>query len=166
MKQQGWIERFEPAFTDSLPGTYSLLASGGLAAHPMVTRIVLHGSRGPAGNYRSDSDIDLSLLVEADNPLVLSQELAGRFQEVIESTLYKWNNPVELDLAVIFPIRPCGLRCFHATTHHPDLCPEGGLDCFGLYKIQKGFQGFVQNAGIQVSRMYPCITIWKKPGRQ
>ncbi|MGE5224101.1 MAG: nucleotidyltransferase domain-containing protein [Omnitrophica WOR_2 bacterium] len=166
MAPQDRIESFEPPFPDVLPQTYTLLASGGLVAHPMVTRIVLHGSRGLAGNYRPDSDIDLSLLVEDAVPSALSQERASQFQEVIETTLLEWSSPVELDLAVIFPIRPCGLRCFQVTAYQPDICPDGGLDCFGIYKIQKGFQGFVQNAGIQVSRMYPCITIWKKPERQ
>ncbi len=104
-------------------------------------------------------------------PPPLSQGLAAQglgvqFQEVIETTLSKWDGAVELDLALVFPIRPCGLRCFQIAAFEPELCPEGGLDCFGIYKVQKGFKGFVYNAGIQVSRIYPCITIWKNPLRQ
>ena len=37
-----------------------------------------------------------------------------------------------------------------------------GVDCFGLYKVQKGFNGILQNAGVQVKRMYPCLKIWQR----
>lgn len=37
-----------------------------------------------------------------------------------------------------------------------------GVGCFGLYKLQKGFSGFVENAGIEVRRMYPCLKIWQR----
>jgi hypothetical protein len=54
------------------------------------------------------------------------------------------------------------LKCFDRTAWDEHLCPLGGVDCFGLYKIQKGFNGFVTNAGVQVKKMYPCLTIWRR----
>jgi hypothetical protein len=42
------------------------------------------------------------------------------------------------------------------------ICRVGGVDCFGLYKTQKGFHGLVRHAGIHVPLMYPCLTIWRR----
>jgi hypothetical protein len=36
------------------------------------------------------------------------------------------------------------------------------VNCLGLYKTQKGFQGLVTDAGIQVKLMYPCLKIWQR----
>jgi hypothetical protein len=82
--------------------------------------------------------------------------------EVTETTLRHWHAPVEVDLAVIFDIQTCGLKCFDQTAWDQNFCQRGGVDCFGLYKIQKGFQGLVTGAGIQVKLIYPCLKIWQR----
>ncbi len=158
------ITQFSPKFAACLPETVSILQSTGLVVHPAVTQIVLHGSRGLARTFRPDSDIDLSLLVSFTTPPDINDQLEILLKKVIEVTLSNWKGPAELDLAAIFPLHPCSFACFQITTYHPSLCTLGGTDCFGIYKIQKGFSGFVINAGIQVERMYPCITIWEKTG--
>ena len=56
---------FDPQFAASFPETYALMLSANLAVHPGVSRVILHGSRGPKGGYRPDSDVDLSLIVDA-----------------------------------------------------------------------------------------------------
>ena len=152
------IADFEPVLRDRLPETFSLLASANLVLHPSVTSGVLHGSRGLAGGYRSHSDIDLSLLV--DSPDGQNQKID--LQELTETTLQAWRATVELDLAVIFELQPCQLKCFEQTSWDQDVCRLGGVDCFGIYKIQKGFHGLVTNAGIQVRLMYPCLKIWQR----
>ncbi len=155
------IQDFEGAFVDSLPETARLLRSATLTVHPSVAMITLHGSRGPAGGYRPDSDVDLCLIVE---PGGLSQgpELAALLQGVLDTTLRHWTGPVEADLAAVFDDRGCGLGCFEGTT----ACTEGGVDCLGLYKVQRGFHGFVERAGVRVERMQPCLVIWRNPAHR
>ncbi len=54
----------EGALGSLLPTTYALMLTSNLTLHPTVSRVVMHGSRGLAGGYRPDSDIDLSLIVD------------------------------------------------------------------------------------------------------
>lgn len=155
------IRDFAPELASALPATYALLRSSNLVVHPHVARIVLHGSRGLAGNFRPDSDVDLSLIVDAFPPRE-QPNLDAFCRTVLEMTLNNWSSPVEADLALIFESRRCGLACFEQTLWHEQVCTIGGVDCFGLYKLQKGFSGFVENAGIEVRRMYPCVKIWQR----
>ena len=147
---------FEPYLAASLPETYALLRSSNLILHPSVSCVVLHGSRGLAGGFRSDSDIDLSLIVNT----VEDREKELLLLDVVNTTLKTWRGPIELDLAVIFDIRKCGLKCFDQSMWNKDICRLDGVDCFGLYKTQRGFHGLVTHAGIQVMLMYPCLKIW------
>lgn len=76
-------------------------------------------------------------------------------------TLSKRKSEIELDLAIIFLLRACDLTCFLVIHYDPFLFTIGGKDCFGIYKILKGFSRFVLNANVQVRKIYPLITIWK-----
>lgn len=156
------ITEFASTFIAQCSDTYHILQSGNLVIHPAVSQITLHGSRGLIGKSRIDSDIDLSLLVSTPIPPKGDHKLEGLLQAVLDVTLSNWQSPIELDLAAIFPIHPCKLICFQVKDYDPALCSLGGVDCFGIYKIQKSFSGFVLNAGIQVEKMYPLITVWKK----
>jgi len=152
---------FSTALRQRLPATHVLLQTANLVVHPRVARIILHGSRGLAGGARSDSDIDLSLIVDLPHGLdAMQQQLL--LHSVFEITFQAWRAEIEPDLAVIFETYACALRCFTHTNWRDGLCTIGGLDCFGLYKVQKGFSGLVANAGIQVKRMYPCLEIWRR----
>jgi hypothetical protein len=152
---------FSPVFAQRLPATHALLQTVNLVVHPNVARIVLHGSRGLVGGARPDSDIDLSLIVDLPaQPGTM--ELESLLRTVFETTFNAWQADVEPDLAVIFETRACALQCFTQTNWRESLCSIGGLDCFGLYKVQKGFNGLVTHAGIQVKRMYPCVEIWRR----
>ena len=130
--------------------------------HPAVTQVTLHGSRGLAGKFRPDLDIDLSLLISTAEPPEINHDFDNLCVDVLQVTLSQWKSEIELDLAVIFPLHACNIACFQVNNYDPALCSLGGVDCFGIYKIQKGFSGLVLNAGIQVEKMYPLITIWKK----
>ncbi len=152
------ILNYLPELTARLPDTHRLLLSANLVVHPDVSSIVLHGSRGLAGGCRPNSDIDLSLIV----PIPEEQVNKTLFQEITKTTLDHWQAPIEVDLAVIYDLKKCGLKCFEQTYWQEDICQIGGVDCFGIYKIQKGFHGFVKNAGIQVRCMYPCLKIWQR----
>ncbi len=154
------IRKFEPALAARLPETHAMLLRANLTVHPAVSRVVLHGSRGLAGGYRPDSDIDLSLIVDLpaqDDP----SGMEALMQAVYETTQKNWQPGVEADLALVFDTHACGLKCFDQTAWQEGFC-DGGVDCFGLYKVQKGFSGFVSNAGIQVKQMYPCLRIWRR----
>lgn len=152
---------FSPALVQHLPETCALLRSANLVVHPNVARIVLHGSRGLAGGARPDSDIDLSLLVDVPADLGTAR-LEPLLHAVFQTTYNAWRSAIELDLAVVFETRACGLHCFTQTRWQDDLCSIGGRDCFGLYKAQKGFNGLVANAGVEVRRMVPCLEIWRR----
>jgi hypothetical protein len=154
------ISNFLPEFAALLPDSYNLLLSANLVVHPRVSRIVLHGSRGLAGGYRPNSDFDLSLIVDVPEDHIDE----ALFQHITRTTLDHWQAPIEVDLAVIYDQKKCGLKCFAQSTWQPEFCQPGGVDCFGLYKIQKGFHGLVTNAGIQVKLMYPCLKIWQREG--
>jgi len=145
------------------PQTCTLLASANLVVDESVSRIILHGSRGPKGGFRPDSDIDFSLII--DSTELSGPELEAHLDNVSKTTLSHWNSQTELDLAVIFDIRNCGLKCFDTSVWNKDVCKQGGTDCFGIYKTQRGFNGLVVNAGIQVRLMYPCIKIWQNSRR-
>lgn len=155
------IDRFVSPLAKRLPATYSLLRSANLIVHPLVSKIVLHGSRGLAGGYRPDSDVDLSLIVQVPK----DQRNESPFYEITNTTLENWQAPIEVDLAVIHDLKVCGLQCLEQSTWQQDICQIGGVDCFGLYKIQKGFHGFVTDAGVQVRLMYPCLKIWQRGER-
>ncbi len=156
------VSEFEPELAEVLPETYALLKAANLTVHPAVMRITLEGSRGLAGCYRPDSDIDLTLIVDPRSlPEGLRQQ--GDFlRGVLLTTLKNWRGCVEADLAAVFDIRGCGLACLEKTYYEVGACGCGGIDGFGLYKIQKGFNGFVHGQGIiQLKRMYPILTIWR-----
>ncbi len=155
------VENFETNFASLLPETHALMLSSNLTVHPLVRRIILHGSRGLAGGCRPDSDIDLSLVVDLPH----GADLECQLREVLEIALDHWRASAEPDLAVVFDIRGCGLSCFDRRAWDERACTQGGIDCFGLYKTQKGFHGLVVNASIQVKLMYPCLKIWQRaPG--
>lgn len=147
---------FHPQLAAVLPQTCSILKGSNLTVHACVSRIILHGSRGLANRFRADSDIDLSLIVDIPPGDV------DLFRDIYETTRGHWKSAIELDLAVVFDKNQCGLKCFDQTTWNTDVCKSDGIDCFGLYKIGKGFDGWVSNAGIRVRRMYPYLKIWER----
>lgn len=155
------IVEFEPGLARSLPLTHTVLRDAHLCVHPHVARVVLHGSRGLAGNHRADSDIDLSLVVD-EPPSGSPGEPERTLSLVLAATRDNWQSSIDVDLAVVFDVRNCGLVCFEAREWRTGLCTIGGRDCFGLYKEQRGYRGLVLNAGVEVSRMYPCLTVWRR----
>ena len=58
------ITEFLPEFAELLPETQAILVSANLVVHDAVIGVNLAGSRGLAGNCRSDSDVDLTLIVD------------------------------------------------------------------------------------------------------
>ena len=152
------VTQFHPGFVCRLPETYELLRSGNLAVHPNVTKITVHGSRGPAAGYGDGSDIDLSWIVET-SAAKNSHEIEQLLSDVLDTTLQNGKGAAELALAAIWDKSGCGLPCFDVTDFDENLC-DAVADCFGVYKTQKGFAGFVTGPAVQVRLMYPCMTIW------
>lgn len=156
------ITEFERELAEVLPETYTLLKAANLTVHPAVTRITLEGSRGLAGRFRPDSDIDLTLIVDTRSLPESIRERGDFLRGVLLTTLKSWRGCVEADLAAVFDIHGCGLVCLEKTYYEVGACDCGGVDGFGLYKIQRGFNGFVHGQGIiQIKRMYPILTIWR-----
>jgi hypothetical protein len=153
--------KFSPEAEDAAAQVCAFLRAGGLRLHPLVERVVLHGSRVPGGCPRPESDIDLSLLVRFGGQESQAERLS-LLAEVTDAALASWSGPLELDIAVVFDQRGCSLACFGLAQWQPGDCRLGGVDCFGLYKTQKGFDGLVENAGILVARMLPSLVLWQK----
>jgi hypothetical protein len=156
------VQEFCEELQTLLPDTYCLLRRANLTMHPSVSRITLHGSRGLARTCRPGSDIDLSLLVQIA-PLAMRAELAALLHDVLSATLRNWQGSVKPDLAAVFDIRNCGLRCFELTRYQPYFCSLGRINCCGIYKMQGNTEGFVSGFEVDVAKMYPCLTIWKNP---
>ncbi|MGV8118789.1 MAG: hypothetical protein AB2L14_03390 [Candidatus Xenobiia bacterium LiM19] len=155
------IESYSEAFTSGLPETAELLRRGGLSVHDSVGRISLHGTRGLKRGYRPDSDIDLTLILKDGTLEGKSlQEQDALFLEITKATLESWKGSVELDLALAFDKGGCRLLCFEENHFNRELCANH-TDCFGLFKIQKGFSGRVPDCGIDTALMYPAIIIWR-----
>ena len=155
--------RIQPEFDEKLknllPDAYAILDSSGLKIHERVIYIVLHGSRGLKENARPDSDLDLSLITDITG--VPEGDLEKLLEKVARTTLESWRGNVDLDLAVVFDMANCGLKCFHTSEWDDGICDQG-TDCFGIYKIQKGFGGIIENASVHVEKMYPCMVVWRR----
>ena len=148
-------------YFQKLPLTYRLLRASNLSVHPAVYLVVLTGSRGLKGGYRADSDVDLSLLVDSDF-ISRSLDREGLLSEVIEVTLRSWKSDVELDTAAVFDKSNCGLKCFMRNDFSEGICNRARPDCAGLYKTQKGFNGYVPDIGLEMRNVYPMIPIWSR----
>lgn len=144
-----------------LPTTYKILQSAQLTVHPYVYKVILSGSRGLAGNFKDDSDIDLSLLVENDR-FHNAEDKEKVLREILDTTLQAWKSTVELDTVAVFNINNCGLECFDSISFNHTSCKETGIDCMGLYKTQKGFNGFVPKIGIDIRKICPTVTVWER----
>ena len=139
------------------------MQAANLIVHDGVRQIVLSGSRGLAGGHRPDSDIDLSLIVDSDQLPPDDPARENFLRAVVQTTLDNWQGVVELDTAAVFDRGDCcGLRCLAVSTGDESILQGRGIDCFGVYKIQRGFTGYVPPVGVDVRRMYPIITIWRR----
>lgn len=153
------ITTFEPDFQKLLPETYAIVSAANLTVHDGVNMVVLEGSRGLDGHPRPDSDVDVSLIV--DSAMLPPDEPAREnfLREVINTTLDHWRGAVELDTAAVFDIGH-GLALFEQRYYDPALELDGG--CFGLYKTQKGFNGYVPPEIIDLKKIYPMLVIWRR----
>lgn len=149
------------AIKEYLPETYKILLSSQLMVHPYVYKVVLTGSRGLAGGCKEDSDIDLSLLFDK-GCLKVEEDEEKILKEILNTTILSWKSPIELDTAIVFDISQCHLSCFSSKTFDDRICQGNGVDCLGLYKINKGFNGYVPKIGIDVKKVYPMISVWQR----
>jgi hypothetical protein len=155
---------FSSEFAARLPVTCEILRKGNLTVHDAVYCINLGGSRGLKGGYRPDSDIDISLLVDSEM-LRAAIDKAALLNAVIDTTIQNWHSEIELDTAAIFDKMGCGLMCF-GVIHYSELdCKAAHLDCIGIFKTQKGFNGFVPEIGVDVQRVLPMIRVWARKRR-
>jgi hypothetical protein len=105
--------------------------------------------------------MDLSFVTDITSTGLADNRAGLKLKEVLLTTFEKSECPVELDLAAIFDRKNCKLACFDVDDYRQLLCPEAGPGCMGIYKIQKGFQGFVPPV-FEVQKMYPLLTLWKR----
>jgi predicted nucleotidyltransferase len=152
-------DKVDNKFDLLLPETYDIITNSNLTIHPSVYAVVLSGSRIVKNHYRMDSDIDLSFIVETN--CVDHEELGQLLNSVLEVSIRNWLSPIEIDTAAIYDKQKCELKCFYS--HSGDInCSLYKKDCFGIYKIQKEFTGFVPNIGIDIKMAYPMIVIWQR----
>ena len=151
---------FHPQLMVRLPETHRLLVAGGLSVHEAVAQVTLHGSRGLAGSPRPDSDIDLGLIVD-DQFLRSAADPNALLNAVLSATRDSWRGSVELDLAAVFDRSGCGLGCLTDAAFDFANCPAT-TGCLGVYKLQRGFHGYVDPATVDCRKMRPCLTIWER----
>ncbi len=145
------------------PVTFDLLARGNLVVHDAVERVTLHGSRGVGGVPRRDSDVDLALGVST-TLLQDASDAAARLRAVLATTLDAWCGPVELDLAAVFDKNGCGLGCLIDPDFDVAACPTA-RGCLGVYKVQRGFDGFVDGDAVDCRRLQPSLVVWTREAR-
>jgi len=144
-----------------LPDTYEVLRLSNLTVHDAVYRVVLSGSRGIKGGWTLSSDIDLTLLVDS-NSLGDAMDKRVLLDDVVELTLSNWESKVDIDTAAVFDKCACRLICFERNEYTNGFCHLERPDCLGIYKTQKGFHGMVPNMGLQISNIYPILTVWNR----
>ena len=152
------VVNFNPRLQNYLSDTHALLLSGPLVIHDSVRAITLHGSRGLCGHPRPDSDIDLALIID-EKRLNGHVEPESLLREVLETTLEGWNGRVEVDLAAVYDREKCGLKCLTVIEHNFHGCART-IDCMGVYKIQRGFNGYVDTHELDCRKMQPSMLIW------
>jgi hypothetical protein len=158
------ITEFEPDFARAFPALCETLKNGPLVIHDAVSRVTLHGSRGPAGGFEENSDIDLCLIVDSEQYPNMAQD-EELLKEIIYTPLAEWRGTLKLDLRVNFDLRKCGLKCFDECQYKAGICTGGGLDCFGIYEIEDGQPLYVINSSTNVKSIYPCVLVWKRDGK-
>ena len=154
------VSNFNRELITLLPETYRLLMRANLVVHPSVSRITLHGTRGLLGGYHDDSDLDLCLITET-NRSPSRVDFGSFLREVFETTLNYWQGDAELDHCVAFDTMTCSLKCFDRRAFDERVCQKRRTGCFGIYKIGKGFDGFVPGEFVELKTMYPCLLIWR-----
>ncbi|MBK9745940.1 MAG: nucleotidyltransferase domain-containing protein [Chloroflexi bacterium] len=154
------ITRYSPQLDRLLPQTAALLKITRWQVHPGVLRVVLIGSRGLDGHPRPDSDIDLSLIVDPAMLPPAEPEREQFLRAVIETTLNSWQSPVEVDVAAPFG-SPDALRMFSVRDYNAALVSTCAPQ-IGLYKLQKGFSGYVPAEMLDWRKVYPLLTIWER----
>ena len=142
-----------------LPETYKILKSGNLVVDEKIKAVFLSGSRGPANSFKTNSDIDITMIL--DNELINNPEnCEEKLKQIIRYTIDNWIHEIELDTVLIYDNNHCDLKCFLENDISTCKCEK--TDCFGLYKIQKGFKGFVPKMGIDSREVFPIVMIWKR----
>lgn len=155
------IIEYLPELAALLPATHDFLRESRLVVHDAVRQVTLLGSRGLAGGAQVASDLDLSLMVDTDLLPATEPDRAQMLRSVLETTLNAWESPIEIDLAAVFDKGGCcGLRCFSLRTWDEAVIQGRGVDCFGVYKTQRGFNGYVTE-GVRLDHMVPMLVIWR-----
>ncbi len=104
----------------------------------------------------------MTLIVDAGRLPESEPDRADRLRAVLRTTLDQWRGAVELDTAAVFDQGGCcGLRCLDQRGWDDAIIGGRGIDCFGIYKIQRGFDGYVTQ-GVELARMYPMLAIWRR----
>lgn len=153
------ISEFTNLQENNLIETKEILQNSNLVIHDAISQIAIMGTRGLQGAFRPDSDIDLGLILHHS-----CDPTEALCRETIDISLSNWNGDIELDIAIVFDKMNCDLLCYQQKNYKPNLCSYG-KDCIGLYKLQKGFSGFVPEIGLEVKNIYPILIIWENENK-
>ncbi len=156
------VSEFEPDFVQSFPELAEIFRRAPLTVHEGVAKVSVHGLTNDVYLAGDNFVLDLRLLVDYEQyPDVRHEE--ELLKEMIFTTMADWREKIKLDITVIFDTRNCNLICFNEHAYNPTICKGGGLDCFGMYKIEDGIPGFIYSSGMNVKYIYPCNIVWKNP---
>ena len=155
------IHDYKPELKEKLPETFEILKASKITVSPRVKKITLHGSRGPRGKVRINSDLDLCLVTDIDIQLIPEKHWDILLRRVLKTTLDNSHCPVTLDVAAVFDHMGCSLRCLGVENYKDVKCHMDAAGCMGVYKLQQGFKGLMPPIN-QVEKMYPYLTIWER----
>ena len=156
------ITEFEPDFVQAFPDLAEVFKRAPLTVPEGVAKVTLHGLHGVTGEINDNSVLDLRLLLDSEQYPDVRQE-GELLKEILYTTLADWREKMKLDVTIIFDTRNCDLICFNERSYNATICKGGGLDCFGMYKIEDGNPGFIFSSGMNVKYIYPCISVWRNP---
>lgn len=157
----GKLRHFNHELHAELPEACAILEAANLTVHPSVRQVTLHGSRCIQDGWELGSGVDLSLIVDVDDPST-ADEIEAHLKTVLQVTLECWRGPVSADLAAVWDKRDCGLPCFDLLEFDPHICPDPTPGCMGVVKVQEGYEGIVPDEHVDVREMYPCRTVWRR----
>lgn len=155
------IRDFKPELKEKLPETWEILKASAIRVNPRVKKVTLHGSRGPRGKFRVNSDLDICIVTDIDIQLLPEQHWDVILRRVLKMTLDNSKCPVTLDVAAVFDHMGCSLRCLGVEKYEDLKCPLDTPGCMGVYKLQQGFKGFMPPI-TQIEKMFPYMTIWER----
>jgi len=153
------IRNYDADFIKALPKTYKILSSGGLNVHAAVTAVAVCGLRILNKSHIANYDIDLWLEI-GTRTIPADEKLAKDFiDSILDTTLNNWQERLSLNIFIAFGIVNCDLCCLKTTGFKQCSINASMTDCFGVYRRDDNFHGFLNGAGCNIGDLLPFMPV-------